>query len=61
MDRNLGATQAATSSSDANSYGDLCQWGRGTDGHQIRTSNTNSTLSSADEPGNANFISKLAL
>lgn len=26
MDRNLGATQFATSSSDANSYGDLYQW-----------------------------------
>ena len=38
MDRNLGATQAATSSSDASSYGDLYQWGRFTDGHQCRTS-----------------------
>ena len=38
MDRNLGATQVATSSTDADSYGDLYQWGRNTDGHQIRTS-----------------------
>jgi len=38
MDRNLGATQVATSSTDYASYGDLYQWGRGTDGHQIRTS-----------------------
>jgi hypothetical protein len=38
MDRNLGATQVATSSTDAASYGDLYQWGRNTDGHQIRTS-----------------------
>jgi uncharacterized protein (TIGR02145 family) len=40
MDRNLGATQVATSSTDAASYGDLYQWGRNTDGHQIRTSAT---------------------
>ena len=38
MDRNLGATQVATSSTDAASYGDLYQWGRNTDGHEIRTS-----------------------
>lgn len=38
LDRNLGATQAATSSSDALSYGDLYQWGRAADGHEIRTS-----------------------
>ena len=56
MDRNLGATQVATSSTDALAYGDLYQWGRGTDGHQIRTSNTTSTLSSTDVPGHSNFI-----
>jgi len=38
MDRNLGATQVATSSTDADSYGDLYQWGRNSDGHQIRGS-----------------------
>jgi uncharacterized protein (TIGR02145 family) len=56
MDRNLGATQVATSSTDAASYGDLYQWGRGTDGHQIRTSPTTATLSSSDNPGHGNFI-----
>jgi hypothetical protein len=58
MDRNLGATQVATSSTDAASYGDLYQWGRLTDGHQIRTSTLsalNATVST-DIPGNANFI-----
>ncbi|HMS69026.1 MAG TPA: FISUMP domain-containing protein, partial [Saprospiraceae bacterium] len=39
LDRNLGASQVATSSTDAAAYGDLFQWGRGDDGHQIRTSN----------------------
>jgi uncharacterized protein (TIGR02145 family) len=56
MDRNLGATQVATGSADAASYGDLYQWGRLADGHQIRTSFTTSTLSSTDMPGNGNFI-----
>ena len=56
MDRNLGASQVATSSTDAASYGDLYQWGRRTDGHQCRTSPTTSTLSSTDQPGNGNFI-----
>jgi len=56
MDRNLGATQLATSSTDAAAYGDLYQWGRAADGHQIRTSGTTATLSSSDTPGNALFI-----
>jgi uncharacterized protein (TIGR02145 family) len=38
MDRNLGATRAATSSTDADAYGHLYQWGRASDGHQLRTS-----------------------
>ena len=56
MDRNLGASQVATSSTDAAAYGDLYQWGRAADGHQIRTSGTTSTLSTTDAPGHANFI-----
>ncbi|NCA80494.1 MAG: hypothetical protein EOM76_09990, partial [Sphingobacteriia bacterium] len=56
MDRNLGASQVATSSTDAAAYGDLYQWGRGTDGHQIRTSGTTSTLSATNTPGHGNFI-----
>lgn len=56
MDRNLGASQVATSSADPDSYGDLYQWGRDADGHQLRTSGTTSTLSSIDTPGHGNFI-----
>ena len=56
MDRNLGASQVAISSTDADSYGDLYQWGRGADGHQLRNSDTTSTLSSTDVPKNASFI-----
>ena len=58
MDRNLGASQVATSSTDSASYGDLYQWGRGTDGHESRASVTTSTLSSSDTPGHSNFILK---
>jgi hypothetical protein len=56
MDRNLGASQVAISSTDANGYGDLYQWGRRTDGHQCRNSSVTVTLSSSDQPLNANFI-----
>ena len=56
MDRNLGASRAATSSTDANAYGDLYQWGRRSDGHQCRNSATTSTLSSTDTPAHGNFI-----
>jgi uncharacterized protein (TIGR02145 family) len=38
MDRNLGASQVATAFNDADSYGDLYQWGRAADGHQCRDS-----------------------
>lgn len=40
MDRNLGASRVATSSTDSEAYGDLYQWGRNSDGHQTRTSGT---------------------
>jgi hypothetical protein len=56
MDRNLGATQVATSSTDAAAYGDLYQWGRRSDGHQCRNSLTTTTLSSNDQPGHGSFI-----
>jgi uncharacterized protein (TIGR02145 family) len=46
LDRNLGASQAgAISSTDVASYGDLYQWGRFTDGHEVRTPSPNT------EPG----------
>lgn len=56
MDRNLGASQVATSSTDAAAYGDLYQWGRCSDGHEKRTSGNTSTLSPSDTPGHGNFI-----
>jgi hypothetical protein len=57
LDRNLGATQIATSSTDANAYGHYYQWGRLADGHQITISTTTTTTqSTTDNPGNALFI-----
>ena len=55
MDRNLGATQVATSSTDAASYGDLYQWGRNTDGHEQRNSTTASGPVTSGSEG-TNFI-----
>lgn len=54
MDRNLGATQVATSSSDANAYGDLYQWGRCPDGHESRISGTTPTLATTAVPNLGN-------
>jgi uncharacterized protein (TIGR02145 family) len=56
MDRNLGATRVATSSTDSEAYGDLYQWGRRVDGHQKRNSSTISTLSTTDTPSHGSFI-----
>ena len=67
MDRNLGANRVAISSTDAEAYGSLFQWGRFADGHQCvhryagdgvtTSSNTalNATVDS-DTPPHGNFI-----
>ena len=51
MDRNLGASQAATGSTDFLAYGNLYQWGRGSDGHEC-INWTSSTGSDGDEQTN---------
>jgi len=56
MDRNLGASQVATSSTNAASFGYLYQWGRASDGHQLRNSTTSSNLSTQDVPENGLFV-----
>jgi uncharacterized protein (TIGR02145 family) len=56
MDRNLGASRVATSSTDSVGFGDLYQWGRAKDGHQLRTSATTATLASVDKPSTSDFI-----
>lgn len=56
MDRNLGATQVATSLNDSDAYGDYFQWGRDADGHQNKNSGVTTTTSSTDDPGHGDFI-----
>ncbi len=56
MDRNLGASRAANSSTDALAYGDLYQWGRAADGHQCRNSINWPNTSNSDIPPHGNFI-----
>jgi uncharacterized protein (TIGR02145 family) len=56
MDRNLGASRVATSSTDLQAFGDLYQWGRRADNHQYRYSPTITTLSSNDTPPHGRFI-----
>lgn len=54
MDRNLGASQVATSSTDTAAYGDLYQWGRAADGHEIRNSSTTNTNATTAIPNGGN-------
>ncbi|MGO4707807.1 T9SS type A sorting domain-containing protein [Chryseobacterium sp. 2TAF14] len=59
LQQNLGSTQVATSMVDADSYGDLFQWGRWDDGHQNRNSaiaNIPSNNSPNGLNGTASFI-----
>lgn len=66
MDRNLGATRVATSSTDYLAYGSLFQWCRAPDGHQLinwtssttgtAVNGTTGTLSATTNPGHALFI-----
>lgn len=56
MDRNLGASQVASSSTDEDAFGDVYQWGRLTDGHEKRSSTITSSRSNGDEPGHSRFI-----
>lgn len=67
LDRNLGAAHAPSAVNDYANYGDLFQWGRGDDGHQLiirsggtdaQTSGvgTTTTRSTTDDPGHSLFI-----
>ncbi|RLD54249.1 MAG: hypothetical protein DRJ05_15015 [Bacteroidetes bacterium] len=65
MDRNLGASQVATSSTDAAAYGDLYQWGRFTEGHEDRSSGNTTTNATTPVPDDGNiwdgiFITELS-
>jgi hypothetical protein len=56
MDRNLGATQSATSPTDEKAFGDYYQWGRGIDGHQLKNSGTTTSQNGINQTNNPNFI-----
>ncbi len=64
LDRNLGASQVGTSSTDHLSYGSLFQWGRKSDGHECITWTDGTTGTSvnptvgipADIPADSNYI-----
>ncbi|MBE8190286.1 MAG: hypothetical protein HAW58_05435, partial [Candidatus Thioglobus sp.] len=56
-DRNLGATIRQESTGGVeDAVGDLYQWGRPADGHQLRNSNNTGARATTISPGHANFI-----
>jgi hypothetical protein len=58
---NLGASVIATgSSTDSNMFGFYYQWGRGSDGHQLSSSTTTTTIATSSIPGNSNFIRNIS-
>ncbi len=50
IQQNLGSPAVATSATDADNYGDLFQWGRWDDGHQLRNAVTTTTAVSPNNP-----------
>lgn len=60
IQQNLGSETVATSATDTDSFGDLFQWGRWDDGHQLRDSEVSSTTPNPNNPlglagGNVTF------
>jgi hypothetical protein len=71
LDRNLGAPNVPAAFNDWQNEGDLFQWGRGADGHQLinrapssigttAVNGSTATLSLSDNPGHALFITPAA-
>jgi uncharacterized protein (TIGR02145 family) len=66
LDRNIGATKVATSFDDYMAYGDIFQWGRPADGHQlinwtgsttgVAVNGMTNVIATSDNPGHNNFI-----
>lgn len=52
LDRNLGATKKCNTPTDVSCFGDLYQWGRSTDGHQLVTSDSQEGIIAIDEISN---------
>lgn len=60
LQQNLGSSRVATALDDTNAYGDLFQWGRWDDGHQLRNSAT-TTAPSANSPDGLSGIGSFIL
>ena len=61
IDRNLGASRVALSSTDTQAYGDYFEWGRPADGHEKQivygtASNFTNVRSTTSVPGNSKYI-----
>ena len=56
MDRNLGATQSCTSSTDTSCYGDYFQWGREVDGHEKEGSSTTTSIGKKVSAGHSLYV-----
>ncbi len=62
LQQNLGSSKVAASINDTEAYGDLFQWGRWDDGHQLRNSAIVATAPAVNDPsglngGNSGFYS----
>ena len=58
LDRNLGASQACTSSTDSACYGDYYQWGRLADGHEKSNSTITTTQASTISSVGNQFVTE---
>jgi len=56
LDRNLGAKKVCTNVNDVSCFGDLYQWGRDADGHQLKSSPKSLSVSKTIEVGNDMFF-----
>lgn len=54
LQQNLGSTKTAASLTDSDAYGDLFQWGRWDDGHQLRNSILSAAAPSPNNPSGLN-------
>jgi hypothetical protein len=50
LQQNLGSENTATAAADSTAYGDLFQWGRWDDGHQLKNSTVNAVTASPNDP-----------
>lgn len=59
LQQNLGSSKTAESFTDTDSYGDLFQWGRWDDGHQLRSSTLSTSAPSPNNPAGIGVGSSL--